>query len=56
MPKHSDQFNKKEAKQRFEAALRGARLAEPKPMSAITPKRNLSKVETKSTKAKPTRK
>jgi hypothetical protein len=40
--KHSDQFSKKEAQQRFEAALKGARLVS----------RNLGKVDTKPTKRK----
>jgi len=35
-----DQFSPKEAKERLIAALRGARIAESKPMKAIPPKRN----------------
>lgn len=39
MPKSKDQFSKKEAASRFEAALRGARLAQPTPMKSMSPKR-----------------
>jgi hypothetical protein len=35
-----DQFSKKEAQKRFEAALRGARITGHKEMSDISPKRN----------------
>jgi hypothetical protein len=35
----ADQFSKKEAKQRFEAALRGARFAQPTPMKSMVTKR-----------------
>jgi hypothetical protein len=34
-----DKYSEQEAKRRFEAALRGARLAEPRPMKEIPPKR-----------------
>jgi hypothetical protein len=34
-----DQYSQSEAKARFEAALRGARIAGPKPMKDISPKR-----------------
>jgi len=37
--KSADQFNKEEAKARFEAALRGARIAGPKHKESVTPKR-----------------
>ena len=43
-------YTKEEAKQRFDAALRGARITGHKPMSEI--KRNLRKPATKPTKAK----
>jgi hypothetical protein len=35
----NEQFSEEETKRRFEAALRGARLAETKPMKDIPPKR-----------------
>gem|GEM_PF-6267352 len=51
----TDQFGRKEAQQRFEAALRGARITGHKPMSEMkvgkSAKRNLGKV-VKRTKAK----
>jgi hypothetical protein len=37
-----DQFSEKEAQQRFEAALRGARIAGHKSMESMTPKRSKS--------------
>jgi hypothetical protein len=46
-------FSPEETQQRFEAALRGARLAESKPMNKNLPKRNPDKVNTKPAKAKP---
>jgi hypothetical protein len=36
--KSSDQFSKRESKQRFEAALRGARSIGPKPMKDVPKK------------------
>lgn len=36
----TDSFGKNEAKRRFEAALRGARVAEPQPMKSMPPKRS----------------
>jgi hypothetical protein len=38
--KTDDQFTKKEAQKRFEAALRGARVTGHKPMSGMTSKRS----------------
>ncbi len=49
--KKDNHFSGVETKRRMEAALRGARIAGHKPMSAIAPKRNLGKVA-KRTKAK----
>lgn len=37
--KTTDQFSKEEAKARFEAALRGARIAGPRHKESVTPKR-----------------
>jgi len=37
--KEKDTFSKKQTQERFEAALRGARLASPQPMKSMTPKR-----------------
>ena len=37
--KTEDRYGEQEAQRRFEAALRGARLAGHKPMKSITPKR-----------------
>ena len=37
--KANEIFNSEETKERFEAALRGARIAEPHPMKDIPPKR-----------------
>jgi hypothetical protein len=39
MSDKDDRFDEEQTKRRFEAALRGARLAEPKPMKEIPPKR-----------------
>ena len=39
MGKPDDQYGEEETKRRFEAALRGARLAAPQPMKDIPPKR-----------------
>jgi len=41
--KPDDQYSEKEIKQRFEAALRGARIAGHKPMSEVSPKRPAKK-------------
>jgi hypothetical protein len=41
--KGEDQFSEKEAKARFEAALRGARITGHKPMTDIPKKREVSK-------------
>lgn len=35
----NDQFTKGETQRRFEAALRGARIAREKPAASVTPKR-----------------
>jgi hypothetical protein len=40
MNKKSEQYNPEETQRRFEAMLRGARLAEPKPMKDIPRKRS----------------
>jgi len=37
--KQQKNYGKQEAQQRFEAALRGAKLAAPQPMKSMTPKR-----------------
>jgi hypothetical protein len=37
-PKDEEKFDDQEARRRFEAALRGARIAEPHPMKDIPPK------------------
>jgi hypothetical protein len=37
--KPDDHYNKEETKQRFEAALRGARIAGPQHVESVTPKR-----------------
>lgn len=53
MPKKAeDQYNKDEAQRRFEAALKGARVAGHKPMSEISPQPEKKKA---ATKAKPKR-
>jgi hypothetical protein len=39
MPEKDEKYSPEESERRFEAALRGARLAEPLPMKAIPPKR-----------------
>jgi hypothetical protein len=41
--KTTDQYSPEVAKQRLEAALRGARIAGPKPMKAMTRKRTKRK-------------
>jgi hypothetical protein len=50
--KSKDQYSDKEAAARLVAALKGARIAESKPMKRISPKRktNLGKVATKQSK------
>jgi hypothetical protein len=44
-----DSFSEREATRRLEAALRGARIAGHKPMSAISPKRQKAKKKRTST-------
>lgn len=39
MAKNPDQYSDKEAKARFEAALRGGLKTPPKPLKSVTPKR-----------------
>jgi len=39
MRKKEDQYSDKEARQRFEAALRGGLSTQPKPLKSMTPKR-----------------
>jgi hypothetical protein len=51
--KKKDQFSEREAKARFEAALRGARITGHKPMTDIPKKRVANKPKTK--KQKPTK-
>jgi len=36
---HSDNYNDKEARRRFDAALRGGLRTPPKPLKSMTPKR-----------------
>jgi len=38
MAKDSERYSEQEAKQRFEAALRGARIAGPRHVESVTPK------------------
>jgi hypothetical protein len=45
--KKNDQYSAQEAKQRFEAALRGARVAGHKPMSDLPKKRTAKKPKPK---------
>jgi hypothetical protein len=53
MGKESDeQYSDEEAKRRFDAALRGARAAEPKPMKDIPPKRREKASSRRTTKKK----
>jgi hypothetical protein len=42
-PEQKAKFSADEARQRFEAALRGARIAGPKHKQSVTPKRRKSK-------------
>jgi hypothetical protein len=49
-PKDENHFSAKEAAKRFEAALRGARVAGHKPMSEIPPKRKRKKTKSKKSK------
>lgn len=39
MSKDPDRYDEKEAKKRFEAALRGGLITPPKPLKSMTPKR-----------------
>lgn len=53
--KSSDQYSGKEARERFEAALRGARLVGHKPMSEISPRAGKRKRQARPAKKKPGR-
>jgi hypothetical protein len=58
MPKNrpSDKFSKDETRQRFEAAIRGARAAGSKPFNDIPKKNGESRVAARQRKSKKTRK
>jgi hypothetical protein len=43
--KTEDRYNETETKHRFEAALRGARIAGPKHKKSVTPKRNSTQLK-----------
>jgi len=52
MAKSDDQYSDKDAQRRFEAALKGARIAGHKPMSEVSPKTKADSVKAKQRKPK----
>jgi hypothetical protein len=53
-PKENETYPAEESRRRFEAALRGARIAGHKPMTEVTEKRGPSKIKSRKKRAKET--